>query len=70
MPPAAAVKDECNVREVTIDGFNVPRVALEYFVSKYITPKYPNMGMDSQFQLPNRIDMATVGYHKLTVTQK
>jgi hypothetical protein len=59
-----------NVREVSIDGFNVPRMALEYFVSKYITPKYPNIGLDSKFQLSNRIDTATVGYHKLTVTQK
>jgi hypothetical protein len=59
-----------HVREVTIDGFSVPRMALEYFVSKYITPKYPNVGIDSHFQLPNKIDVATVGYHKLTVTQK
>lgn len=59
-----------HVREVDIDGFSVPRMALEYFVSKYITPKYPNVGIDSQFQLPNKIDMATVGYHKLAVTQK
>jgi hypothetical protein len=59
-----------HVREVDIDGFSVPRMALEYFVSKYITPKYPNVGIDSQFQLPNKIDMATVGYHKVTVTQK
>jgi len=59
-----------HVREVSIDGFNVPNVALEYFVSKYITPKYPNVGIDSQFHLPNRIDLATVGYHKLTITQK
>jgi hypothetical protein len=58
------------VREVSIDGISVPRIALEYFVSKYITPKYPNYGLDSKFQLPNRIDVATVGYHKLTVTQK
>ena len=59
-----------HVREVTIDGFSVPRMALEYFVSKYITPKYPNVGIDSQFKLPNKIDVATVGYHKVTVTQK
>ncbi|HEY2911923.1 MAG TPA: hypothetical protein VGK21_01065 [Candidatus Angelobacter sp.] len=59
-----------HVREVTIDGFSVPRMALEYFVSKYITPKYPNVGIDSKFQLPNKIDMAAVGYHKVTVTQK
>jgi len=59
-----------HVREVTIDGFSVPRMALEYFVSKYITPKYPNVGLDSQFQLPDKIDVATVGYHKVTITQK
>jgi hypothetical protein len=59
-----------HVREVTIDGITVPRVALEYYVSKYVTPKYPNIGIDSTFALPNKIDVATVGYHKLTVTQK
>ena len=59
-----------HVREVDIDGFSVPRMALEYFVSKYITPKYPNVGIDSQFQLPDKVDMAIVGYHKVTVTQK
>jgi hypothetical protein len=59
-----------HVREVSIDGFSVPHVALEYFVSKYIAPKYPNIGIDSKFQLPSKIDLATVGYHKVTVTQK
>lgn len=59
-----------HVRNVTIDGVDVPPVALEYFVQKYVTPKYPNAGIDSEFQLPAKIDLATVGYHKLTVTQK
>ena len=45
-------------------------MALEYFVNKYITPKYPNVGMDSRFQMPDKVDLAAVGYHKLTVTQK
>jgi len=59
-----------HIRNVAIDGIDVPRVALEYFVQKYITPKYPNVGLDSQFPLPDKIDTATVGYHKLTVTQR
>jgi hypothetical protein len=59
-----------SVREVSIDGITVPRMALEYFVNKYITPKYPNVGMDSRFRMPDRVDLANVGYHKLTVTQK
>ncbi len=59
-----------HVLNVAIDGIDVPRVALEYFVEKYITPKYPNVGLDSEFRLPNKIDAAVVGYHKLTVTQR
>jgi hypothetical protein len=59
-----------SVREVSIDGITVPHMALEYFVNKYITPKYPNVGMDSRFQMPDKVDLAAVGYHKLTVTQK
>ena len=66
----SAREGRVHVREVNIDGISVPHMALEYFVSKYITPKYPNVGIDSQFQLPNKIDVATVGYHKVTVTQK
>ena len=66
----AGGKGKVHVRTVTIDGTEVPKFALEFFVNKYIKPKYPNVGIDSEFQLPDRIDTATVGYHKLTVTQK
>lgn len=59
-----------HVRTVSLDGVNVPRIALEYFINKYLKPKYPNVGMDSEFQLQDRIDMAIIGYHKLTITQK
>ncbi len=59
-----------HVRNVSIDGIDVPRIALEYFINKYIAPKYPNIGIDSTFPLSNKIDIAVVGYHKLTVTQK
>jgi hypothetical protein len=59
-----------HVRTVTLNGVEVPKFALEYFVDKYIKPKYPNLGIDSEFQLPDKIDLASVGYHKVTVTQK
>ncbi len=59
-----------HVRTVTLDGVEVPRIALQYFVAKYLTAKNPNIGLDSQFPLPDKIDTAAVGYHKLTVTQK
>jgi hypothetical protein len=59
-----------HVRSVNLDGADIPPVALQFFVTKYITPKYPNVGIDSQFNLRDKVDTATVGYHKLTVTQR
>ncbi len=61
---------QVHIDTVSLDGVNVPRVALEYFVEKYVTAKHPGIGLDSQFQLPYRIDIATVGSHQLTMTQK
>src|SRR4051794_11687295 len=58
------------IQSVDLDGTTIPRVALEYFVSKYVTPKYPEVGMDSTFKLPYRIDTAVVGQGTLTLTQK
>ncbi len=55
---------------VDIDGIPVPRIALQYFLDKYVRPKYPEVGLDSTFTLPYRIDTATVGSHQLTITQK
>lgn len=59
-----------HVDSVSIDGIEVPRFILELFVEKYLQPKYPYVGLDSQFELPDRIDSATVGSHQLTVIQK
>ncbi len=59
-----------NVQSVELDGNEIPRAALEYFVRHYIQPKHPEIGLDSNFKLPDRIDIAQVGTHKLTVTQK
>jgi hypothetical protein len=59
-----------HVDSVSIDGIEVPQFALQLFVDKYIKPKYPNVGIDSEFALPDRIDTAVVGLHKVTLTQK
>ena len=59
-----------NVDSVSLDGVEIPRFVLEIFVEKYLQPKYPGVGLDSQFALPDRIDTAKVGLHKLTITQK
>jgi hypothetical protein len=55
---------------IDIDGVNVPRMALQYFLDHYVRPKHPEVGMDSIFALPARIDTATIGDHQLILTQK
>jgi len=59
-----------HVDSVSLDGAEVPRFVLQLFVEKYLQPKYPQLGLDSRFSLPDRIDTATVAVHRLTVTQK
>lgn len=59
-----------HVDSVSIDGVEVPQFVLELFVQKYLKPKYPNVGIDSRFALPARVDAATIGLHKVTVIQQ
>ena len=58
------------VQTVSIDGVGVPHLALEMFVKRYITPKYPGVGLDNTFQMPNRIDTATIGNDTALLTQR
>jgi hypothetical protein len=58
------------VDSVMIDGAEIPHFLLELFVEKYLKPKYPEVGMDTRVALPDKIDAATIGTHKLTVVQK
>ena len=59
-----------HVDSVSLDGAEIPEFVLQLFVEKFLQPKYPEIGLDSRFALTDRIDTATVGQHKLTVTQK
>lgn len=58
------------VRSVSLDGANIPRVALEYFLDRFVKPKHPEIGLDTRFRMPYRIDRAQVGAHTLTLRQK
>ena len=59
-----------HVDSVSLDNVEIPRFALQLFVEKFLQPQYPDIGLDSRFQLPDRIQSATLGEHKLTVVQK
>ena len=59
-----------HVDRVAIDAVEVPQVALQFFIDHYIKPKHPEIGIDTRFQMPDRIDTAAVGRHQLTLAQK
>ncbi len=59
-----------HVDSVSLDGVEIPAFVLQIFVQKYLQPRYSNIGVDSRFALPDRVDTATVGLHTLTITQK
>jgi hypothetical protein len=59
-----------HVESISLDNVEVPRFVLELFVEKFLKPKYPDLGLDSEFQLPDRIDRAEVGEHQITLVQK
>ena len=69
---AYGVKGEgiIHVDSVSLDGVEVPQFVLELFVEKYLKPKYPEIGLDSRFALPARVDTATIRLHQVTFTQK
>src|SRR6202047_2756792 len=58
-----------HVDSVSLDGVEVPQFVMQLFVEKYLKPKYPNIGLDSRFALPARVDAATIGLHRVSITQ-
>lgn len=59
-----------SVQTLSIDGTQVPRMAMELFVDHYLKPKYPDVGLDTRFRMPSRVDSATVGNDEVTLTQR
>ena len=59
-----------HVDSLQVDGVEVPDFVLRLFVERYLAPRYPDIGIDSRFTLPDRVDTARIGDHELAVTQK
>ena len=58
------------IQSIELDGAQIPQWALEWFVQRYITPRYPNVAMTSAFKLPLRIDSAAVESGKVILVQR
>src|SRR5256885_3277589 len=59
-----------NLGTGTLDGVGIPRFGFLMVVVKDLPPKYPGLGLGSQFDLPDPLRTAKAGLHKLTITQK
>jgi hypothetical protein len=59
-----------HVDSVVLDGTEIPPILLQLFVQKFVQPKYPNIGIDSHFSLPDQVNSARVGRQKLTLIQQ
>lgn len=69
---ASAVHGRATIRvqSVSLDGLDIPRAALEFFVQHYLQPKYPEFDLDTTIGLPYRIETAIVGDHQITLIQR
>jgi hypothetical protein len=59
-----------SVESVQIDGVTVPKMALQFFIDRFVNPKYPNVDLDQDYRLPSKMDSVIIGHRKGTVTQK
>lgn len=59
-----------HVDSVQLDGVEIPEFVLRLFVEKYLQPKYPYVGIDSQFALPDKIDSGRITAHELRIVQR
>jgi hypothetical protein len=69
---ATGSNGSASIREqsVSLDGVEMPQMLLQLFVQRYLTPKYPNVGITSTFKLPLRIDSAVVESGRSALVQK
>ena len=66
----AAGTGSIRVQSVSIDGLELPQMALQFFAQHFITPRYPNVGVNTTFKLPMRIDSAAVEAGRVRLEQK
>jgi hypothetical protein len=59
-----------HIDRVSLDGVEVPPIALEFFIDRYLKPKHPEIGLDSRFQMPDRIDTAVAAQRQVTIVQR
>jgi hypothetical protein len=68
--PAGPGRVRVRVESVELDGVSVPKMALEFFIDRYVKPKYPNVSLDNEYALPARIESAEIRQDLGIIIQK
>jgi hypothetical protein len=55
------------LEEVRVDGLPVPKLLVEALVSRFVTPKYPQVDLKKGFDLPWAIQRLTIEPHKARI---
>ena len=58
------------VDSVKLDGVSIPLMAVEMFIERFVNPKYPNVGLDREYQLPARIESAVIQLDEGVIVQR
>ena len=65
---ASAGRGRFELVEVKVDGIPVPNILVETLVTKYVTPKYPQVDLSEPFPMPWGMESLTITPRKATVT--
>lgn len=65
---AAAGRGRFELVEVKVDGIPVPNILVETLVTKYVTPKYPQVDLSEPFPMPWGMESLSITPGKATVT--
>jgi hypothetical protein len=64
---AAAGRGKFDLVEAKVDGIPVPNILVETLVSKYVTPKYPQVDLSEPFPMPWGMESLSITPRKATV---
>lgn len=63
-------KVRVSIEKVKLDGVRIPKIVLEMFIERFVNPKFPKVGLDRTYDLPARIDKATIEEHQGRIVQR
>ena len=56
------------LEEVRLDGIPVPNILIETLIARYVKPKYPDVDLNSPFQIPWGVESVSITPGKATIT--